>query len=106
MMPKRPDGNAERREKYLERLRGWVERWGQHEATGYPARLARAEAGEPVVVHAWELLEGLPSDESYVLEPDGALVLVEAIPVDPIAPVLTVLNYRRPDGSLVLPVRS
>lgn len=104
MRPKNPDGDAERRERFTERLRGWAERWGLHmEPQGYPARLARLEAGEPVVVRGWELVEGLPSDEDYVLEPDRALVPVEAIYVDPSAPVLTELNYRRPDGTLVRP---
>lgn len=97
------DASTERREKYLERVRGWTERWGQNGAGGLAAQLARLEAGEPVVVQGWEFVEGPPIEswEDYVLEPDGALVPVEAIHEDESAKVKTVVNYQRPDGSLV-----
>jgi hypothetical protein len=64
--------------------------------------MARLEAGEPVVVQGWQV--GMAQDSgSYVLEGDGRVVAVEPVYVDPDAPVRTVVNYRRPDGSLVRP---
>jgi hypothetical protein len=69
------------------------------------ARLARLEAGEPVVVAGWKV--GMAQDsEPYALEGDGRVVPVEPVYADPDAPMRTVANYRRPDGSVVRPSES
>jgi hypothetical protein len=66
----------------------------------YGKELRQVEAGEPVVVQGWKF--GYAADWShYCLESDGRITPVEAIHVDESAKVLTVENWRRPDGSLV-----
>lgn len=66
------------------------------------ARLARLEAGEPVVVSGRQV--GLAQDNgAYCLEADGRLTPVEGVYADISASVRTVRNWRRPDGSLLRP---
>jgi hypothetical protein len=57
------------------------------------------DAGEPVVAQGWKF--GYHGYEHYCLETDGRVTPVEAIHVNESAKVLTVENWRRPDGSLV-----
>ena len=69
-------------------------------AAGYnDLHLRRLDVGEPVVAQGWKF--GYHGYEHYCLEPDGRVTPVEAIHVDESAKVLTVENWRRPDGSLV-----
>lgn len=92
------------RENYAKHLHVLDHLFESFEEHGHPYRkqLRRLEAGEPVVAQGWKF--GYGSDwEHYCLEPDGRVTPVEAIHVDESAKVLTVENWRRPDGSLVRP---
>jgi hypothetical protein len=118
--PKGGDSNADRREQYMEaqrRMTALRVRLSSTPGTVFPddglrravpdggaaaiATLARLEAGGPAIVSGSQV--GLGDDETYCLEGDGSLVPVEEIYVDPDAHPKHILNYRRPDGSLLRP---
>ena len=105
MRPKTAEARPERRAKYAAQLRGFIGRWTERYSGRFPDQLARLERGEAVEIQGWEIGEALPDltdDQTWILEPDGSLVVAEVIYVDPTVKVKTTLNYRRPDGSLVL----
>jgi hypothetical protein len=64
------------------------------------ARLARLEAGEPVIVRGDQVGMGAAYND-YVIEGDGRLIPVEAVRDPDYPSVKTVRGWRRPDGSLV-----
>jgi len=73
---------------------------------GYAGRtLARLEAGEAMVTRGSDI-DATPHDADFCLESDGTVTPVSAVYVDPAAAVRTVLNYRRPDGTMVRPERT
>ncbi len=80
----------------LERLYGGPE-FGQP----FAAQIAALKAGKPVIVpHGYEI--DLPPDSGPVcLEPDGTITPVEPVYRDPDAPLRTVIDHRRPDGTVV-----
>ncbi len=67
--------------------------------------LARLEAGEAMVTRGSDI-DVTPPNADFCLESDGTVTPVEAVYVDPAAAVRTVLNYRRPDGTMVYPERT
>jgi len=70
---------------------------------GYPfaAQITALKAGEPVIVpHGYEI--DLPPDSGpFCLEPDGTITPVEPVYRDPDVPLPTVIDHRRPDGTVV-----
>lgn len=88
------------RERYTEVVREFAERYGRIEGCSFPVVLAQLEAGAPVVVQGWQI-NTRPLYDDFCIEPDGTVTPVEAVFVDTDAPVRSVVNYRRPDGSLV-----
>jgi len=67
----------------------------------FAAQIAALKAGKPVIVpHGYEI--DLPPDSGPVcLEPDGTITPVEPVYRDPDAPLRTVIDHRRPDGTVV-----
>jgi len=118
MRPKNADGNAERRERYLESQRRMTSlrvRLSSPVGTTFPddglaraqpdggaaaiARLAELESGAPAIVVGWQV--GLSDHNDYVLEGDGRLLPVDAVRDPDYPSVKTIRGWRRPDGSLV-----
>lgn len=66
----------------------------------WQAQVDDLDAGRPIVVRGWEI-NASPRYSNYCVESDGTVTPVEAVFVDTDAPVRSVVNYRRPDGSLV-----
>jgi hypothetical protein len=63
--------------------------------------LAAVDRGDPVVVqHGFQIGRGRDQGP-FALEPDGQVVPVQPVWADPDAVIRGVVDYRRPDGSLV-----
>ncbi len=67
----------------------------------FAAQITALKAGKPVIVpHGYEI--DLPPDSGpFCLEPDGTITPVEPVYRDPDAPMRTVIDHRRPDGTVV-----
>jgi hypothetical protein len=73
----------------------------------YRPLIKRLDDGDPVVMRGWEITSRragvrLDPNGDYCLEPDGRITTVEPVCADPDKRPNTVIDYRRPDGSLVL----
>ncbi len=71
---------------------------------GHPfaAQITALKAGSPVVVRNGYEIDLLPPYSGPLcLEPDGTITPVEPVYRDPDAPLRTVIDHRRPDGTVV-----
>lgn len=117
-MRRRGPGRSDVRRAYAEKLRGWIAAHegqartdvagpGFEETANGAARaaLARLDTGRPVVVAGWEVRAVLPAEARprlggwVCLEVDGSVSPVEFVR-DAADPML-IVDYRRPDGTLV-----
>ena len=73
-------------------------------AFGHPfaAQITALKVGNPVIVRNGYEIDLLPPYSGpFCLEPDGTITAVEPVYRDPNAPLRTVIDHRRPDGTMV-----
>jgi len=68
----------------------------------FAAQITALKAGNPVVVRNGYEIDLLPPYSGpFCLEPDGTITPVEPVYRDPDVPLRTVIDHRRPDGTVV-----